>query len=144
MAAASRLGPSVVRLTDLDDFITPSQACIKPVESAFSSSTAETEQAPPPRGTIVIENDGRYVEVGADGAKTELPKAKITLNDCLACSGCITSAESVLVEMQTYKELQDVLAVNERLRQTIGDDTASSAAPDAMDVSESTGTTLHH
>lgn len=52
------------------------------------------------------------MEVGADGSKTELPKAKITLNDCLACSGCITSAESVLVEMQTYKELEDVLAHN--------------------------------
>jgi len=25
-------------------------------------------------------------------------KAMITLNDCLACSGCITTAESILIE----------------------------------------------
>jgi iron only hydrogenase large subunit-like protein len=30
---------------------------------------------------------------------------KISLTDCLACSGCITSAESILVEMQNVPEL---------------------------------------
>lgn len=25
-------------------------------------------------------------------------KAIVTLNDCLACSGCITTAESILIE----------------------------------------------
>ena len=45
-------------------------------------------------------------QVGQDGAKVELQKASITLSDCLACSGCVTSAESVLVEMQNYKELE--------------------------------------
>jgi len=44
--------------------------------------------------------------VGQDGAEVELQKASITLSDCLACSGCVTSAESVLVEMQNYKELE--------------------------------------
>eukprot|EP00041_Stephanoeca_diplocostata_P005512 m.63117 g.63117 ORF g.63117 m.63117 type:complete len:540 (-) comp15830_c1_seq3:143-1762(-) len=108
----SALGASVVRLTDLDDFITPGIACIKPVESAFKPAPDESDSNKVARGTIAIEQDGRYMEVGADGSKTELPKAKITLNDCLACSGCITSAESVLVEMQTYKELEEVLAQN--------------------------------
>lgn len=28
-------------------------------------------------------------------------KATVTLNDCLACSGCITSAESILVEQMS-------------------------------------------
>jgi hypothetical protein len=46
---------------------------------------------------------GRYIEVVEDGSKRELKKAAITLTDCLACSGCVTSAESVLVDMQTYK-----------------------------------------
>ena len=31
-------------------------------------------------------------------------KAQITLNDCLACSGCITSAESVLIGQQNHLE----------------------------------------
>lgn len=30
---------------------------------------------------------------------------EITLADCLACSGCITSAESVLVTQQSREEL---------------------------------------
>ncbi|MPC77302.1 Cytosolic Fe-S cluster assembly factor NARFL [Portunus trituberculatus] len=39
-------------------------------------------------------------------------KAKITLNDCLACSGCITSAEVVLVNQQSHDEFYRVLAEN--------------------------------
>jgi hypothetical protein len=34
---------------------------------------------------IAIEPDGSYVQVAADGKKTKLQKAAITLNDCLAC-----------------------------------------------------------
>ena len=30
---------------------------------------------------------------------------KITLSDCLACSGCITSAESVLITQQSQEEM---------------------------------------
>lgn len=33
----------------------------------------------------------------------------ISLSDCLACSGCITSAESVLVQQQNYEELFKVI-----------------------------------
>ncbi|NXO46657.1 NARFL factor, partial [Locustella ochotensis] len=47
-----------------------------------------------------------------DGEAQKLEKAKITLNDCLACSGCITSAESVLVSQQSHGELCKVLALN--------------------------------
>lgn len=32
-------------------------------------------------------------------------KATVTLNDCLACSGCITSAESVLIEQMSLDKL---------------------------------------
>ena len=41
--------------------------------------------------------------------------AKITLNDCLACSGCITSAESILIDQQDYHEAQRVLQLNQSL-----------------------------
>lgn len=30
---------------------------------------------------------------------------KVTLHDCLACSGCVTSAETVLLEHQSVEEL---------------------------------------
>lgn len=39
-------------------------------------------------------------------------QANITLNDCLACSGCITSAETVLITQQSQEELYKVLESN--------------------------------
>ena len=46
--------------------------------------------------------------------KIKLEKAQITLNDCLACSGCITSAESVLITQQSQEELLKILLSNEK------------------------------
>lgn len=67
-------------LGDLNDYIEPTQACIIPP----SEKTAE--------------------------AKAEGPTAvSINLTDCLACSGCITSAETVLVAQQTYSRLLEAL-----------------------------------
>lgn len=36
----------------------------------------------------------------------------INLSDCLACSGCITSAETVLVQQQNHEELFKVINDN--------------------------------
>lgn len=52
------------------------------------------------------------INLSQDGGKQKLEKAKITLNDCLACSGCITSAESVLITQQSHEELFKVLQNN--------------------------------
>ncbi|XP_069037075.1 cytosolic Fe-S cluster assembly factor narfl isoform X2 [Lepisosteus oculatus] len=94
----------VLQLTDLDDFITPSQECVKPVkvEKKRGKSVAK----------IKIEDDGSYFQVNQDGGLQKLEKAKITLNDCLACSGCITSAESVLITQQSHEELYRALEHN--------------------------------
>jgi iron only hydrogenase large subunit-like protein len=45
--------------------------------------------------------------------------AKITLNDCLACSGCVTSAESILIDQQDYREAQRVLKQNQSLDENV-------------------------
>lgn len=42
---------------------------------------------------------------------------EITLADCLACSGCITSAESVLITQQSQEELLRVFEENKRLKE---------------------------
>ncbi|NXM60227.1 NARFL factor, partial [Illadopsis cleaveri] len=94
----------VLQLTELDDFIAPSQECIKPVRVERKAGKAAAK--------IRIEADGSYFQVNQDGEEQKLEKAKITLNDCLACSGCITSAESVLVSQQSHGELCKVLALN--------------------------------
>ncbi|NXG09697.1 NARFL factor, partial [Sakesphorus luctuosus] len=95
----------VLRLTDLDDFIGPAQECVKPVKVEKQAGTAAAK--------IRIEADGSYFQIHQDGAAQRLEKAKITLNDCLACSGCITSAESVLITQQSHEELCRVLAANQ-------------------------------
>jgi len=92
-----------LQLTDLDDFITPSQECIKPVK---------IERKVGKVGKIRVEDDGSYTEISKSGEELKMEKAKITLNDCLACSGCITSAESVLIQQQSQDELYRVLLEN--------------------------------
>lgn len=91
-----------LQLTDLDDFIGPSQECIKPV--TIDRQPSHTT------GAIRVAEDGRYLSVTEDGHVEELAKAKITLADCLACSGCVTSAEAVLVEQQSHHEMMRSLS----------------------------------
>nr|XP_056722286.1 cytosolic iron-sulfur assembly component 3 [Euleptes europaea] len=104
MAAAVSPFSGVLQLTDLDDFIGPSQDCIKPIKVDKKAGKAAAK--------IRIEDDGSYFQVSEDGESQKLEKAKITLNDCLACSGCITSAESVLITQQSHEELYKVLNTN--------------------------------
>ncbi|NXN41745.1 NARFL factor, partial [Rhinoptilus africanus] len=94
----------VLQLTDLDDYIGPSQECIKPVKVEKKPGKAAAK--------IRIEADGSYFQINQDGGAQKLEKAKITLNDCLACSGCITSAESVLITQQSHEELCKMLNFN--------------------------------
>ncbi|KAI8983512.1 iron hydrogenase [Pilobolus umbonatus] len=97
---------SAVVLTDLNDYIAPSQACIKPVEVKKSENKGSSE--------IKVDREGTYYEITQDGGEEVLEKASISLNDCLACSGCITSAESVLISMQSQDELFKILNENKQ------------------------------
>lgn len=60
-----------------------------------------------------------------DGRTQKLEKAKVSLNDCLACSGCVTSAETVLITQQSHEELRKVLDAN---KVSSGDQTQLSTA----------------
>ena len=93
-----------LKLTGLDDFITPSQECIKPVSNKKKNSSTQS--------VLKIQEDGTYLEVDEHGAESKPEKAVISLNDCLACSGCITSAESVLITQQSQEELYHILEEN--------------------------------
>lgn len=91
----------VLQLTDLDDFITPSQECIKPVEiKKISTGTG---------AKIKIESDGSYVQIDQSGQKSKLARVDISLTDCLACSGCITTAETVLINQQSHHEMLRII-----------------------------------
>ncbi|KAI0314126.1 iron hydrogenase, partial [Amylostereum chailletii] len=101
-------------LTDLNDYITPAQACIKPVEQLNPSQPQQLGAA---STEIRIDANGSYYEVSADTAKEQqkLQPAEVSLNDCLACSGCITSAESVLITLQSHTEVLSFLETNPSL-----------------------------
>ncbi|KAF5370670.1 hypothetical protein D9758_001810 [Tetrapyrgos nigripes] len=100
-------------LTDLNDFITPSQACIKPVEQVKPKDLRKEPGAA--ASEILIDGSGTYYEVSqASGPGRRLEQAQISLNDCLACSGCITSAESVLISLQSHEEVLNFLEANSK------------------------------
>uniref|UniRef100_A0A8C4N9B5 Nuclear prelamin A recognition factor-like n=1 Tax=Eptatretus burgeri TaxID=7764 RepID=A0A8C4N9B5_EPTBU len=77
------------------------EECIKPVKVEKMSAKAELK--------ISIDDDGNYVEIDESGSSRQLEKAQITLNDCLACSGCVTSAESMLIAQQSHIVLRHAL-----------------------------------
>lgn len=73
------------------DYIAPSQACIKPTMAPPTPAAAGS----------VFRHDGK------EAPPPEM--LKITLQDCLACSGCVTSAETMLVTSQSKEELIAIL-----------------------------------
>ncbi|KAH8292796.1 hypothetical protein KR054_006459 [Drosophila jambulina] len=99
-----------LQLTDIDDFITPSQECIKPVTIDKTKSMTGAK--------ITVEGNGYYEE--SQSGKKKLQKVEITLQDCLACSGCITSAEGVLITQQSQEELLKVLRENTKQKAVDG------------------------
>ncbi|KAG5930657.1 Cytosolic Fe-S cluster assembly factor nar1 [Claviceps pazoutovae] len=87
---------AILSIDDLNDFISPSIACIKPLETLPTANT--------------IVNKKKESEVIVDGTQaaaaiTSAEAVQISLTDCLACSGCVTSAEAVLVGLQSHAEV---------------------------------------
>ncbi|KAJ5089466.1 hypothetical protein N7532_008150 [Penicillium argentinense] len=86
---------AILSADDLNDFISPGVACIKPVESLPQKSAKEKNP---------------YEVTTEDKVEPEnLPQAQISLTDCLACSGCVTSAEAVLISLQSHTEVLNTL-----------------------------------
>ena len=91
---------AILSADDLNDFISPGVACIKPVETLPNQQPESTTP----------------YEVTKEGQLAGEPKpAQITLTDCLACSGCVTSAEAVLVSLQSHAEVLNALDAKGKL-----------------------------
>lgn len=108
---------SALQLTSLDDFITPSQACVNPavLERASAAAPVDVSAAVASTGNAGSSSIGRDFKPSATAAVSNhagshLQAAKISLNDCLACSGCVTTAETVLVTSQSVDELLSMVA----------------------------------
>ncbi|XP_050943990.1 protein NAR1-like isoform X5 [Cucumis melo] len=86
---------ATLRIGDLNDFIAPSQACIVSLKGLKATTTKPDK-----------------VEVSASRMQLKAEPVKISLKDCLACrpafmydcSGCVTSAETVMLEKQSLDE----------------------------------------
>lgn len=78
-----------LRIGDLSDFIAPSQACIVSLKGLKASSAKPSDIKP---------------EVSTSINQLKSEPVKISLKDCLACSGCVTSAETIMLEKQSLDE----------------------------------------
>lgn len=91
---------SALLVADVNDFLTPSQACVLPLEGGAIAEPEGSVLAPIVSKPSTSRDDSNGN--GADKGK----KATITLSDCLACSGCVTSAETVLLSTAHLERLR--------------------------------------
>ena len=87
---------AILSVDDLNDFISPGVACIKPVETL-------PLQKPDEQNPYEVTTEDKLL------AENPPPPAQISLTDCLACSGCVTSAEAVLISLQSHAEVLNAL-----------------------------------
>ncbi|EDN03630.1 conserved hypothetical protein [Histoplasma mississippiense (nom. inval.)] len=87
---------AILSADDLNDFISPGVACIKPIESLPRKADKNSKD---------VYEVAREDKIHPDNP----PSVQISLTDCLACSGCVTSAEAVLVSLQSHAEVLNTL-----------------------------------
>jgi iron only hydrogenase large subunit-like protein len=114
-----------VKLASLDDYLAPSQNCIKPLLDQ-AKSAKKGGILPPTKGGVGEQKEVRGVvrmemedDIGIghfDQIKSRDGRAAITLADCLACSGCVTSAETMLITQQSTAEFEANLRGEARKR----------------------------
>ncbi|MCL7038748.1 hypothetical protein MKW94_016826, partial [Papaver nudicaule] len=90
---SAKFSPTL-QISDLNDYIAPSQACIVSLKGTKAASTTAKKQ----------EKAEIQVVVAPTVKPLNTDPVKISLKDCLACSGCITSAETVMLEKQSLEE----------------------------------------
>ncbi|CZT48083.1 probable Cytosolic Fe-S cluster assembly factor NAR1 [Rhynchosporium secalis] len=94
---------AILSVDTLNDFISPGVACIKPVETLPAKPQSESNEY-----EVSFNTEAPPL--------SDLSPAQISLTDCLACSGCVTSAEAVLVSMQSHAEVLTELDSGPALR----------------------------
>ena len=134
-----------VKIDDINDFISPSQQCIKPIFGQPTldnvSTKDKTEEKVNKKQNINLKNEQSKpiielqletdfglnstaiypsLEYPSSSVLEEYKKpdlikpdsnmtAKVSLSDCLSCSGCLTSAETILLEQQSVYEFEKAI-----------------------------------
>ncbi|KAL7817730.1 iron hydrogenase [Trichoderma gracile] len=115
---------AILSADDLNDFISPGVACIKPIETL---PAAAPPQPSVNENEVIL--DGQQQQASATSAASP---AQISLTDCLACSGCVTSAEAILVSLQSHTEVISTLDAAPALR-IVGPDAAGNFAVEGLE-----------
>ena len=105
--------PNAVLISNVDDYLAPSQACINPLYNNSStddtqSGEKEEKKSAEAANVVVPKVRKRRPRVSASNnsegpaipsvSETKKDPIKASMADCLACSGCVTTAETVLLE----------------------------------------------
>ncbi|MFH4983749.1 hypothetical protein AB6A40_010458 [Gnathostoma spinigerum] len=83
-------GGGIIHISNISDFIVPSQECI-----------LSLRKSGPSESNVAIHKKPERDEKSSKKPRSLDNKVTVSLNDCLACSGCITSAETVLIQEQS-------------------------------------------
>ena len=130
-----------VFLADVNDFISPSQACINPIFTTTAETTSTTRASKsneessldittttkpskpsdsihrrrPLRkhqAILKVQDEDENNQPPPSSATSAFPISdkpmKVSVADCLACNGCITTAETVLVEQHSLTKLEQM------------------------------------
>ena len=100
---------NVVRLNELSDYIAPSQVCILPLQNTAASSPISDDPKDADLSSGLVHMH-RKSATGIGAQEIKESRARITLADCLACSGCVTTAEEILITQQSTQEVDTVLS----------------------------------
>lgn len=103
MAGPTARLSSALLVADMNDFLSPAQACVLPMGGGATAEPAGSVLAPiiPRAPAKPVANTKAEPEAPPSAAK-----ATITLSDCLSCSGCVTSAETVLLSSAHVEKLR--------------------------------------
>jgi iron only hydrogenase large subunit-like protein len=131
---------SAIFLTDIDDYLAPSQACVNPLYLPVVAAIADKKQ-----GIVDIVEADAIQNTNTNNNSLEVPRRKrrarldvslsasnvsnndnsvpsatakkdpvqASIADCLACSGCITTAETILLEDHSLEKIQMALSKKE-------------------------------
>uniref|UniRef100_A0A914MQY9 Uncharacterized protein n=1 Tax=Meloidogyne incognita TaxID=6306 RepID=A0A914MQY9_MELIC len=84
-ATTTKTSKGIVRLSNTSDFVEPSQKCILPIQNAVKKK-----------------NDGLVSLHSKNSQNLIKKKVRITLQDCLACSGCVTTTENNISILESF------------------------------------------
>jgi len=116
---------SGLRVTIINDFLKPEETCTKPTIN-YTKQKKPIEEIKSESMMIEYDNGVQPEDFSMAVEPTQI--AKISLADCLACSGCITSSEVIFLESQSINEFSKHLEQNKTIVVSVNQQAISSLA----------------